>query len=327
MLRTGSSELILCEALQLAGAGELVISRSGDVDLDGRALLDRIPADGDRLWEAGGAGLDGHKGPPLVGHLAVAHVDVGSWHGANDERAVELQPVQRDRPVEDESGASGDGDGGALGHGPEYLVGCQAEAWREGDRGLQREGQLEEAQLCPALDAHAGGAEQARIRRVDGRLPRAGRRGVHSLGVGGDCLSDRVLHGREGEPALEVGEADALFRPEQLGEVLHHALEARRLLELGLLRVRVLGVDELGHGSARRGERGRVGGEGHDERVHVARVRRVAALVRRVAALARRLQQRVELVVLDVDHQRRLRAAHELADGAGGLAGGARDGE
>ena len=57
-------------------------------------------------------------------------------------------------------------------------------------------------------------------------------------------------------------------------------------------------------GSARRLERLRVRREREHERVDVARVRRVPALVGGVA-VAVRLQQSIELIVLDVDHERR----------------------
>jgi len=72
----------------------------------------------------------------------------------------------------------------------------------------------------------------------------------------------------------------------QLWQLLHHAFEPRRLLERSLRRVLVLRIDELGHGAARRGERGGVGHQLQHQRVDVSGVGREAALISLVAARA-----------------------------------------
>ena len=59
-------------------------------------------------------------------------------------------------------------------------------------------------------------------------------------------ISGVVLGWREAEPGVVHGEADLVGSLcEQLGVVLHHALEASRCLELSTISVGVLGVNEL----------------------------------------------------------------------------------
>mmetsp|Transcript_23097 Transcript_23097/g.46334 ORF Transcript_23097/g.46334 Transcript_23097/m.46334 type:complete len:560 (-) Transcript_23097:260-1939(-) len=162
-------------------------------------------------------------------------------------------------------------------------------------------------------------------------LVRVGLSGASGLGESGLGLLAAgihgvVLHGGEAHSTLERDEADLGLGVEQLGVVLHHALEARGLLEDGLLGVLVLGVDELGHHAVRLLQGGRVLGDGEDEDVEVAGVRREAGGIGLVSRVPGSLHQGIQLVVLDVAGQS-LVLALELADGTHGLPRLARDGD
>ena len=63
-----------------------------------------------------------------------------------------------------------------------------------------------------------------------------------------------------------------LFGRQQLQEVLHHAFQARGAFEGAPARVGVLGIDELGHLSARFFEHRDVLGQAEDQLVRVAGV-------------------------------------------------------
>eukprot|EP00754_Rhynchopus_humris_P039845 Rhum_TRINITY_DN22932_c0_g1::Rhum_TRINITY_DN22932_c0_g1_i1::g.176399::m.176399 len=154
-------------------------------------------------------------------------------------------------------------------------------------------------------DAHAQGTQKVHVHAVEVGLGREGAPGVLPRGGLRARVLQVVLAGGEGGPTVEGGEADVVARREQLGVVLHHALQTRRRLEHRLLGVRVLRVHELRHDAAALVQHAGVALRRNHQRVRVAGVGAEAGLgVGHVAELAARhsLQQRVDLVVLHVAH-------------------------
>jgi len=79
-----------------------------------------------------------------------------------------------------------------------------------------------------------------------------------------------ILNWRESYPSLKGGEAHIVTRAQQLGIVLHHALDPCWGLELGSLSIGVLGVDKLTHDPAGRLEHFDVRFELHNQLVNAS---------------------------------------------------------
>mmetsp|Transcript_32631 Transcript_32631/g.65466 ORF Transcript_32631/g.65466 Transcript_32631/m.65466 type:complete len:386 (-) Transcript_32631:464-1621(-) len=142
------------------------------------------------------------------------------------------------------------------------------------------------------------------------------------------CILDVVLDRREANPTVKLRETNDCVGGEEEGEVLHHALEARGLLERRLTRVRVLGVHKLVHLPLGGLEDCLVAFQPKHEDVDVPWERRVARRWVLDVACGKLLggaKQRIELVVLDVDGDDAAVGVRELTYAADRLARRTRD--
>mmetsp|Transcript_20946 Transcript_20946/g.51950 ORF Transcript_20946/g.51950 Transcript_20946/m.51950 type:complete len:238 (-) Transcript_20946:1233-1946(-) len=145
-----------------------------------------------------------------------------------------------------------------------------------------------------------------------------------SLSDGFDTGFERVLCGRESKPSIQHSISDvdvtAEFLLEEFGKILHHAFQASRLFEICPCLVLVLGVDEFKDDTLVLSTEGLcVCLESNHEVVGISWVGRISSgWIGDVSlAISLRTEQRVQLVVFDVNHQalRRIRFVLKAGNG------------
>mmetsp|Transcript_3686 Transcript_3686/g.10424 ORF Transcript_3686/g.10424 Transcript_3686/m.10424 type:complete len:251 (-) Transcript_3686:825-1577(-) len=206
-------------------------------------LYELVPAHGNLLGCLL-ALLKRHQFPPLVAFAQTVDLDNCFPAGLEHESAVELEVFQVAVTLDHKAGRGGDGAPLHLFHELEprrCKGGRKVHLWPEGHW------DAEGLRLGAVLDVHACSPQHLRARVVHIRFPSGRALGGRARGglLGG--VLHVVLDGAEAQPPVNLRKAHLGPRGQELGVVLHHALQARGLGELLLLLVLVLGVDKLGH--------------------------------------------------------------------------------
>ncbi len=175
---------------------------------------------------------------------------------------------------------------------------------------------------------HSGSAELHAAGEVEVILGAGGAFGRAVRGDLGGGVDEVVFAGAETPHAVEDGDADLFAGDERLRQILHQSLEPRGFFELGARGVGELGVYELGDHAAGGFQHAEVGLEADDEEVDVAGEAREAVRLRDIAGGVHRLaQERVEVVVFDIEREVGRAGFLEPRDAAHRLAGNAVHGD